>query len=312
MNEKLRFTSLEAIYSLNGCLDGPYKTSLQIHKLIKDNNEQPKDIAFTVMIEQFGKRKITVSSEPTAYWPVFLECLYDTERLLMVFDGQFLHLDDIKFPCSNKCNERDIELIKNQVFSQRLKYFMTDTGITDIKAKLVNFQDVVTDDLFSKWQQLLDELGIIHQMYLYSICKSEMPIDIRAAFIVEMAEPLLELLQIYNVIDHRKYPHLKDKLKAVVDCYGKDIFSDEMKNWYDDFLQSAVNTRVNIMHVKREQRTQAFGGKQCAAFMKKFSLMYRVILLDLMGAERKIFCDRMVDISSAINTWMSKKDIYLS
>lgn len=304
MNEKLAFTSLEAIYSINGCLDAPYQTSFLIHKLVKDNNGKPADITVSVKIEQLQKRKITVLSEPTACWPIFVDYLYKTERLLMIFDGQFLHLDNICFSCQDEHNQRDIEIVKDRILSERLQYFTTDTGITNVNAKLGNVQDVITDDLFARWQQLLEELGNIHQMYLYSIYKSGMPIDIRAAFMVEMTEPVLELLQDKNMIGKGKYPYLIDKLRVVVDCYGKDIFSDEMKNWDDDFLQSAVNTRVNIMHIKRNQRTQAFDGKQCAAFMKKFSLMYRVILLDLLGVERSRYYERVISITGAINTWM--------
>ena len=50
------------------------------------------------------------------------------------------------------------------------------------------------DNLFSRWKDLLRELDIANQVYLYNMAKTGMPVDLRLAFIIELAEPISELV----------------------------------------------------------------------------------------------------------------------
>lgn len=60
---------------------------------------------------------------------------------------------------------------------------------------MLGFDSIITADLYCKWENLLDELDVVHQMYLYSLSNSGMTVDIKCAFLIELAEPLVEIVK---------------------------------------------------------------------------------------------------------------------
>ena len=86
----------------------------------------------------------------------------------------------------------------------------------------------ITPELFCRWEQLLDELNVVHQMYPYSLSNSGITEDVKCAFLIELAEPLIEIVNKYTNLfvsltprDHR--PVLKDCLDALITKYGRNI-----------------------------------------------------------------------------------------
>ncbi|SET31117.1 hypothetical protein SAMN05216348_1157 [Olsenella sp. KH3B4] len=147
----------------------------------------------------------------------------------MIFDGAFINLEDISFSGSPDGDNGKAE--KGQVFAKRLSYFRTDSRFT-IHDKLVEYQDVLNDGLMRRWATLLDELSITNQTYLYMLADSGMPADLRLAFLVELAEPMVEIVNKEKGIYPSLHPgergtNLKQCLNALGNSYGDVIFFAE-------------------------------------------------------------------------------------
>ena len=56
-------------------------------------------------------------------------------------------------------------------------------------------------------------------------------------------------------------------LDALIIQYGQEIFSKEIETNYEGFLQVLVNSRVRIMHIKRNQKGIYFNGSEPALYM---------------------------------------------
>ena len=137
-------------------------------------------------------------------------------------------------------------------------YFVVD--------KLIEFDAVLTKELFCKWEQLLEELDVVHQMYLYSLSDSRITVDVKCAFLIELAEPLVEIIKsrtdyFSELTPGERGTTLKKCLDALIKKYGTEIFAKELSNNYEQFLSTMVNSRVRIMHIKREQNGLHFNGK---------------------------------------------------
>ena len=52
--------------------------------------------------------------------------------------------------------------------------------------RLIEFDSVLTDTIFDNWVKLLCELDIVNQVYLYTISKNLMPVDMRLSSITEL------------------------------------------------------------------------------------------------------------------------------
>ena len=274
-----RFTSLRADYLQEGLvLGGPSRVSVNLNC---------DGIGYELAVEQGCNRTITVKVGHAVDWNSIQKPLYILERLLMIFDGAFINLEDISFSGSPDGDNGKVE--KGQVFAKRLSYFRTGSRFT-IHDKLVEYQDVLNDGLMRRWVALLDELSITNQTYLYMLADSGMPADLRLAFLVELAEPMVEIVNKEKGIYPSLHPgergtNLKQCLNALGNSYGDVIFCREQLNdEYDDVLSTLVNSRVRIMHIKTKMPAgKYFDGKCSVYYMRKMSLLYRSILLDLLG-----------------------------
>jgi hypothetical protein len=297
MEKEQIYTSVKATYRLeNGILGGPKDVSFQTNY---------NGIIYVLRIYQQGIRVISVSTEKPVNWAELLGPLYCLERLLMVFDGTFIPLTDIEFLGSPYGDNGKI--VKTQAIKQRLSYFKTDNHYFTIKDKLVDFRDVLDIHLFVQWQKLLEELDIVNQVYLYSTAKTGITVDIRLAFLIEMAEPLIEILNAKKKLDSKKKKfHLKECIKVLINTYGNVIFAKERQRQSncDTFLNTLVNSRVRIMHIKRNQEKDYFDDKHCVAYMRKMSLMYRIILLELLDVPYENYENRLIKIVESIDRWM--------
>lgn len=76
--------------------------------------------------------------------------------------------------------------------------------------------------------------------------------------LIELAEPLVEIVKKHtnfyaSLTPGARGTSLKNCLDALITKYGVDIFERELSNDYEKFLSALVNSRVRIMHIKREQ-----------------------------------------------------------
>lgn len=224
----------------------------------------------------------------------------------MVLDGTFIPLKDIEF---SGPQGKDYGLTaKEQVITQRLSYFTLDNCFT-IKEQLVDFENVLDESFFERWQELLKELDIVNQVYLYNLGKTGMPVDIRLAFLIELAEPMVEIVNAKknlfpSIKPGEKGTCLKQCLDTLFNSFGDVIFEQERKSDYRAFLSKLVDSRIRIMHIKRNQKKEHFDGEYCVYYMMKISLFYRRILLDLLGVPYDMYRDNLINITVRLDEWM--------
>ena len=84
--------------------------------------------------------------------------------------------------------------------------------------------------------------------------------------------------------------------------YGADIFAKELEYNYTLFLERAVKSRVRIMHIKKNQEN-FFDERECIKYSLKFSLLYRKILLSLIGISEQQYKANVQNATKKIDEW---------
>lgn len=315
VERKLEFSEVCANYDNGGVLAGSHAVSLQLKASVSVHvGGVESDVGFDVLIEQGPQRVITVESDTPVYWSSLLKPLYELERLLMVFDGSFLPLEDLRYTCPNDptlATEEDCDIVRRQVLAQRLNYFKP-SKLAKYQKGLVDFWDVLTPEMCEQWRVLLEELDIANQTYLYVLSENGMPIDLLLAFLVELAEPMIEIVNkerklFPSLVPGEGRTTLKQRINALINTYGRVIFQQEIESDYGDFLRKLVKSRVRIMHIKVHQgKGTFFDGEQSLYYSSKMSLLYRVILLDLLGIPESSYVQRLEDAVRALDGMMER------
>ena len=273
---------------------------------------ETSDNKFFIKIEQCGYRKISIKAlEETSVFELY-GVFTKIERLLMIFDGQFLNLENLEFTDSSDTEKSMLKSVGNNLMHQRLSYFKSSDLVSYKVDKLLEFEEVLNSDLYDKWEQLLEELDIAHQMYLYAMGDTKITVDVKCAFLIELAETLVEVLKVYTNSFQKLKPgngtSLKACVKALIEEYGKDIFEREMEANEKEFLSTVINSRVRIMHIKRNQKIKYFDGNESVLYILKLSLLYRRILLNILGVEEQMYVDKLQKCVSRLNRWNDTLD----
>lgn len=307
MEQVAKCKSLVAIFRDDKkMLDGPHAVGFDIEK----------DKAFHIDVEQCGIRKISLTSDVDV--SVFdLYALFSRiERLLMLFDGAFISLSEIQLSKSDTVDEKILHSCEEHFMKRRLSYFMSADFCNYSIEKMLGFDSIITADLYCKWENLLDELDVVHQMYLYSLSNSGMTVDIKCAFLIELAEPLVEIVKKHtnfyaSLTPGARGTSLKNCLDALITKYGVDIFERELSNDYEKFLSALVNSRVRIMHIKREQKGVYFNGAESVLYALKMSLLYRRIMFEVLGIDEVNYRDNLKKCVSRLDKWNDTLDNFL-
>lgn len=266
------------------------------------------DENISVIIEQLGIRVITIISEKGESFRVLYGVFTKLERLLMIFDGRFITLKELVFEDLNEETTEHLKLYANDFMKTRLSYYNLADFCNYTLDKLLDYEKIITPELFNKWQELLDELDIVHQMFLYATSDSKMPIDVKCAFLIELSEPLVEVVKanthFYSSLKPgEKGTSLKMCVDALISKYGEDIFAEEIANNYDKFLQTIVNSRVRIMHIKRQQKGLYFNGSESILYAQKMVVLYRRILFEIMGIDKELYKEKMTSMIKSLDNW---------
>ena len=276
---------------------------------------ETRDNKFFIKIEQCGYRKISIKAlEETSVFELY-GVFTKIERLLMIFDGQFLNLENLEFTDSSDTEKSMLKSVGNNLMHQRLSYFKSSDLVSYKVDKLLEFEEVLNSDLYDKWEHLLEELDIAHQMYLYAMGDTKITVDVKCAFLIELSETLVEVLKAYTNSFQKLKPgngtSLKACVKALIEEYGKDIFEREMEANKKEFLSTVINSRVRIMHIKRNQKIKYFDGNESVLYILKLSLLYRRILLEILGVEKQVYVDKLRKCVSRLNRWNDTLDKFL-
>lgn len=299
MERLVKCKSLTAIFKDDKLmLDGPHTIEFDVGE----------DKHFHIRVEQCGIRKIIITSDEDVL--VFeLNALFSRiERLLMMLDGTFISLSEMQFSESDTVEESMLRSCKENLLRKRLSYFTSANFCNYSHDKLMEYDTIVTAELFCKWEQLLDELDVVHQMYLYSLSDSRITVDVKCAFLIELAEPLIEIVKKHtnffvSLTPGSRGTSLKNCLDALITKYGVDIFKSELSNNYEQFLATMVNSRVRIMHIKREQKGLYFNGNESVLYASKMSLLYRRIIFEVLNIDEMHYKDKLIKCVSSWDQW---------
>lgn len=266
------------------------------------------DENISVIIEQLGIRIITIISEKGESCRDLYGIFTKLERLLMIFDGRFITLKELVFEDLNEETTEHLKSYASDIMKTRLSYYNSADFCNYTLDKLLDYEMIITPELFNKWQELLDELDIVHQMFLYATSDSKMPIDVKCAFLIELSEPLVEVVKanthFYSSLKPgEKGTSLKMCVDALILKYGEDIFTEEIANNYDKFLQTLVNSRVRIMHIKRQQKELYFNGSESILYAQKMVVLYRRILFEIMGIDKELYKEKMTSLIKSLDSW---------
>ncbi|MCQ2470410.1 MAG: hypothetical protein MJ147_00050 [Clostridia bacterium] len=274
--------------SQNGFLGGP-----KMAKLLFDKN----NIEYEIYIEQCGIRTITIKSNSEIVYEDLLEVYYSLETLLMLFDGQFYPIvsvfeDDVEVTCS---------WIKRTLPSYNSADFMIGTNNT-----LIDFSNSLCPHILNKWSDLHNSLDLIHKMVLYCLSSVKMPKDMQFAFMIEAFLGICELVNAKKSdFQLPKVPNKESKLKhyfiAIINRYGNDIFEKEIELNEDEFAQILVNSRNRIAHISSKQGRVFLDGGESVMYLKKLSLLYRVVIFDLLGLDYNLYKGKIIKIVNQIN-----------
>lgn len=302
MEKTVKCKQLKASFGDKGIVfDGPKYTSFFIN--------EPANVQ--VVIEQDVNRVITISADHEVNASELNHIFSQVERLLMIFDGQFFPLANLEYTDSTETPDIQLLAYARHCLTGRLSYFESSDFCKYAANKLIDFSDVLSANLYHTWDTILNELDIVHQMFLYSSSNNGQPVDIKCAFLIELAEPLVEIVK-----DRKHYfssltpgehgTSLKNCLDALICKYGEDIFAEELSSNYDVFLQTLVNSRVRIMHIKRAQRGYHFDGPESIFCSAKMSLLYRKVLFELLGIETEKYC---IPLDKCVRYWNHWNDV---
>lgn len=299
MEKAIKCKSLVAIFKEdNLVLDGPHEIKFDIKK---GRNVH-------ICIEQYGIRKITILSDEDIVVFDLYAILTKVERLLMLLDGIFITLSEIQLSDSNTVDDVQLRSCESHLLKQRLSYFESADFCNYSVDKLLDFEDVFTEEFYYKWEDLLYDLDVVNQMYLYAISDNRMPVDIKCAFLIELAEPLVEIVKQHTKFYTSLNPGargttLKNCLDALISKYGVEIFKSELLDEYEKILTVMVNSRVRIMHIKRKQSGTYFNGSESVLYALKMSLLYRKIIFEILNIDEKDYKEKMEKNISKLDSW---------
>ena len=194
-----------------------------------------------IKIEQNKSRTITIESNIDVLADDLYNVLTHIERLLMMFDGRFFPLDDLQFLDSDSSEDNQLAIYAKNCCLIRLSYYDSIDFCKYEINKLLDFDSIFSAELYQRWVDLLDDLSIVHQMFLYSLCDGGPTKDIKCAFLIELAEPLIEIIKtrkhnFSSLTPDERGTTLKNCLDVLVTKYGEDIFCKELSGNYGKFL----------------------------------------------------------------------------
>lgn len=255
------------------------------------------DRRFTVSITQCRFRDITIHTATDTDVNLLWDLFDSLDTLLMLFDGEFIPIIE-----AFALNVRSVpSTILTKKVEQRAAFYWSADYARDSYNRLVDFASVLCADLLHKWMKLRDELDITHQMVMYSMADTGLPPDCKCAFLIESFKALTELLW-----PDQKKPSLSECLKKAIHQYGTSIFQEECAVNEDGFIRILVNSRDRIAHIKSVQNRDFLDGSESVLYCAKLSLLYRRILLDLLGVDYNCYSGHL---SKAVQYWNARVGI---
>ena len=243
---------------------------------------------------------------------MYLSLTY-VEQLLMLLGGKFVPIKELQLSKSESATDADLTKKANELIETRLPYYESADFCIRFSNEWVKFESVITPELYGKWIKLLKDLDIVHQVYMYSLSAGEKMADVRYAFLAELAEPLMEIVKLrtksfVSLTPGEKGTTLKNCLDVLISKYGETIFKAESGEKYESLLKQMVDSRVRIMHIKRNQSKNCFDGLESIVYSLKMAFLYRKVMFELLGIKEEIYIKEMEKSVSLLEWWKEREE----
>lgn len=248
-----------------------------------------KNILYSVSINTVACIKdIKINTQTGVSFDLLFSLLCELLHFENLFDGIFFAPTSITADSVEYIDKIQQELISFYSGQERYTSF-----------NLIN-DDKTYMRYFVRWSKLRAKIKLIHQVYLYSAFINVYPVDVRFSLLLEMFEPLADILKSKGKITFasptfspticpkcnlvvkkgkKNEPSFNEKLNAITNIYRKTFFKGEYKK---EVLRQAVNLRNRVLHVDANKK-KYLNGKRCGVYFFKFALMYRCIIFSLLG-----------------------------
>ncbi len=281
----------------NGFLGGP-----KYNKFTLDAN----GVNFNIEIQQSVERIICIDSSETNNYKYYLDIFYTLETLLMICDGYFIP--------TISAFEDEVE-ITSSWNKRRLSSYSSADFMLGAGNKLIDYSEIINEEMFKKWNDLKSELDLNFKMMLYCVSSVEMPKDMQCAFLTEAFSGIYELaIEKYSDIKVKKASKgesdLKYYLVALFEKFGGIIFGEELAINKYAFAQILVNSRNRIAHISSKQNRTFLNGEECVMYLKKLSLLYRIIIFDYLELSESLYNDKLSSAVTSINNHKSMSEFF--
>ncbi|MBQ9987641.1 MAG: hypothetical protein IJP28_04610 [Erysipelotrichales bacterium] len=266
------------------------------------------DNPITVQVEQAGMRAITVSAENEEYASNLCDVLNKMIRLLMLFDGMFTELVSFEMASDGYTPEDVLRKFEREYIEYYPSYHHSAGYCTVPLNKLMEFDQVLNAEVYNTWSWMTVELDVVHRMYMSALMEGGLPVDLKCALLIQQADPLVELVR-----DHKHYfasltpgfdtHSLMTSLDVLISKYGTEIFAEELKYNYKEFIRMLESTGDRLTHIKRAQRNLVVSGDEPILYSMKMSLLYRVVLFDLLGIDKSVYMNSLVECVKFWDNW---------
>lgn len=248
-------------------------------------------VNYAIEIQQLAnKKEICIESSDDVKLDMHYEIAMDVIRFENLFEGRFYSIKSCRFD--------DVELLPG-IEKGFLGYMISDKVMAGF---YITFDDKEYKKLFVAFKKYISKKILQYHVSLYATYLKGMTADLRMAQLLEVFEPLTIELSEEGKISLSSAPyrvvgnncpkcgtrvtrrirntglHLKDLLTAVIKSYGKDIFRGDSTA---KIVKKSVVLRNRIDHVDNQHG--ALTGPECGHYLYKFSLLYRIIVMQEIG-----------------------------
>ena len=253
-------------------------------------------IAFSIVV-MGQEMHIEIEADTSLEFDEFFLWTCKIRRFEYLFDGAFYNLTQCYI---------DNDEITEIVSKKENAYFQSEGYKHSIPIVLSNIE---YKQYFIRWMKIEKKCMPINQIVLYANNTRGITADVRLALLAECYETFAFELEKMGYIFIKKRPTtsrtiqcnncnnqitiksknkrktLSDCLEAVIDFYGRPVFSTEYRR-RKSLLRHIVATRNKIFHVKLK-RNRSLKGDKCAFYAIKMDWMYRYIILCLITGKRE-------------------------
>jgi hypothetical protein len=237
-----------------------------------------------------NKKNISIESCDEAELDKHYKIAMDVIRFENLFEGRFYSIKSCVF---------DDEELLLDIEKGFLGYMITDKVMAGFYITLDNKE---YKRVFVAFEKYISKRILQYHVSLYASYLKGMTADFRMAQLLEVFEPLTIELSEEKKISLQLAPyrevgnicpncgtrvtrrirnsglHLRDMLTIVMNTYGKDIFLGDS---VAKIVKKAVILRNKIDHVDNQRG--ALTGPECGHYLYKFSLLYRIIVMQEIG-----------------------------